>query len=126
MSNAMRNALVASIAALGICVGFGLALILATPSVAEARTDSIAEQFGAKIIWENHCEPEERGGCFLPHTPDVIYVSEGMPADLEEYVILHELGHLMQHRLGQPFNECAADRFAQSLGSGFGEYCPVG
>ena len=118
---------VAAVAA-ALCVTAG-ALAL-PPSTSAAQPHPIAAAHGAEIMWttdDSVCASGERGGCYLPETPDVIWVSEGLPADLEEYVILHELGHLIQARNGEAFNECAADRYAQTHGAQFGEYCaPIG
>ena len=117
---------VAAVAA-ALCVTAG-ALAL-PPSTADAVTHPLTAPHDTKIMWTETsvCADGKQGGCYLPETPNVIWVSDGMPDDLEEYVILHELGHLIQHRNGEPFDECAADRYAQTHGAQFGEYCaPIG
>lgn|GEM_PF-6534165 len=85
-----------------------------TPSAEE-----IATEFGLEIVWMDEtfdCEGEEAWGCFRDTTPDIIYVATGLSDELERYVILHETGHAMHHRLGIESTECAADQFARSLG----------
>lgn len=104
--------------------GYVIASVLAIPIVFAPAdqldtTNKIASKFGVSIIWTSdwrNCsargEMSQYSGCWLSITPDVIYVSPGMPQNLEDFIILHETMHVLQHRLGSPIDECEADRFA--------------
>jgi hypothetical protein len=89
--------------------------------------DSIAAKFDVQIVWQNRvlcAGPDDRvAGCFTPAAPDTIFVRTGQTPELERYIVLHELGHVIQYRLGLDRDECGADRFAQSMGSTYGNYC---
>src|SRR5690554_4482123 len=98
----------------------------ATSSVPASAADmeELAARFDATIVWtdsDRNCGV----GCFWADTPNVIYVSPGMDAESTRHVVLHEIGHVLHHRVGMPVDECAADLFAQSMGSTMGGYCPV-
>lgn len=86
----------------------------------------IADQFGVTVVWSTApcslMDPTAQG-CFLTNTPNTVYVSPGLSAMRTRYAVLHEIGHVMQHRLGESIDECGADQFAQSLGARFGHYC---
>lgn len=91
-----------------------------------ATTNPIASQYGVSINWNKDdlafaCSPIALG-CFVEHTPTVIYVSPDL-GDYTEQVILHELGHVMQYRNGVPMDECGADQFAALMGSDEGYNC---
>ena len=122
---------------LGIGVIIGLAISLTAVTVVYAASkspvpttnpDAIAEQFDLKVVWYEDDSPcgsgTEAAGCYWTPTPDVIYIERGMDADTQQYAVLHEIGHAIAHRLNLPADECKADRFAQSLGSDMGFYCP--
>ena len=78
---------------------------------------TIAAEFNVTIQWQTVglCGPGTTG-CFDPTTPNVIYVKTGMDANETRYVVLHEIGHASQYRMGLPLDECNADEFARSLG----------
>lgn len=119
----------------GLCLGLVVAVGVAAFAVVNAfgiRSPGTAEElagtFGATISWftdpsETPCEQVDAAGCYSPRNPDVIYISKGLQPDVQRYAILHEIGHMVQSRLGMPIDECAADRFAQSLGATYGPYC---
>ena len=92
-----------------------------TPSL-----DEFAASIGVEIAWApvtpcTFAKPQSLG-CYLPATPDVIYVVPSSSKNNKQ-VVLHELAHVMQHRLGLWLNECDADRLANTLGAHSGEYC---
>lgn len=114
----------------GFAIGAAVmaAVMLGAPSVLNATqshphsADEIAATFGVKIVWSVlPCKialPTETEGCFLPDTPNVIYVDPASQGELRLHqTVLHELGHVVQQRLGIKRSECGADRFAMSLGS---------
>lgn len=94
---------------------------------AETDATKIAAAFNVKIVWTtlSPCSAirENIDGCFSPKTPATIYVSPTLNPANEYYIVLHEIGHVLQHRLGVVEDECAADRFAQSMRSTLGYYC---
>lgn len=87
----------------------------------QSAPQEIAADFGLTVVWftdESPCGAvDEMIGCYDSDTPDVIYIAEGMDADKERSVILHEIGHALHDRLGLPIDECAADQFAASMGA---------
>ena len=99
--------------------------MLSSPSP-DPSLDEFAESVGVEIVWSpvTPCtvtKPQSLG-CFSLSTPDVIYV---VPSSNKKnnQVVLHELAHVMQHRLGLWLNECDADRLANTLGAHSGDYC---
>lgn len=96
------------------------ALVFSAPSNA-AVADDLAGRFDVEVVWFGESSPcgeaSERGGCWQRVTPDVIYVQSGFDADTTRSIILHEIGHVVQYRLGIPMDECQADLFAISLGA---------
>jgi len=104
-------------------VGF----LLINPLAAHGQSNAIAEKFGVTIVWsDDGCASVggiDPAACFNPATPSTIYVTPGLDEATTNHLVLHEIGHVMQNRLGLPNDECAADRFAQSLGSQLGYYC---
>lgn len=107
-----------------------VSLLLSRPSAAPVP-DDLAARFGVSIVWfdnQSPCGPsDDFGGCFEPVTPDLIYVMKGLDPEVERSIILHEIGHVLQYRLGEPLDECAADLFARSMGAtwaGYAEECP--
>jgi len=92
--------------------------------------NALAEQFHIAIIWTTdwrNCGAtplRKFGGCWRSDTPNTVYIAPGMEPHWGIYVLRHEIGHAILNRLGAPNTECAADRFAQSLGSDRGYYCP--
>lgn len=108
--------------ALGFVVALGIALVAilvlgyAPPAVSESH--EIAAKFDVEVVFTDALPcGDEMGGCFLPQTPDVVYVRNGLAQATRNSVILHEIGHVLQHRLRLPQDECAADAFAQSMGA---------
>lgn len=60
------------------------------------------------------------GGCFRTLTPVSIYMSlphEKISVQVTRYLTLHEYGHYLQMRDGEPLDECAADQFAEDNGA---------
>lgn len=116
-------------AALTAAVMIGIPALLSAHQPTENYTQ-IAEDFGVTIVWTPVTPCAITGGthvigCFVPTTPNTIYVQPNLPEGKTRYSVLHEIGHVMQWRLGRQLGECAADRFAQSLGSTGGNYCPA-
>jgi hypothetical protein len=107
-------ALALALAGLG---GYGIYEL--QPSDPTTDTDQIASQFSVTIHWSKKltCGTVDAGGCTFAHSTKDIYVLGGLPAEQTRSVILHEIGHVMQNRLGQPADECKADEFARSLGA---------
>ena len=109
----------------GIMLG---APALASPHVfpTEPLTDptAIAAAFDAKIVRNTDgCGTPTKSyievvGCASSTAHDTIYVSPDLEGEKLRYVVLHELGHVMQFRLGIERDECQADVFASSLGGG--------
>ena len=99
-------------------------LIIALASSGRStQYDEIARDFGVTIVWDTSLVPSCGDyGCHTVLTPNVIYVSPDL-GDGTMRIVLHELGHVMQWRLGIPKDECGADQFAASLGAGWGSYC---
>lgn len=110
----------------GLAIAFAaVGAYAATTVTPETNPNQIAEQFGATIAWfddESPCGGEDVG-CYTSRTPNTIYIRTGLEPDVQRSVILHELGHLTQARLGLPRDECKADEFAKSLGATVTAYC---
>lgn len=110
-----------------VIIVWGAVAMLIGPR-AEASTNDVAAGFGVQIIWvENIAEKcgDMTAGCWEEITPDTIYIGSKLEPEATRHAVLHELGHVMQNRLGQPFDECKADDFAQALGSTMQSYkCP--
>jgi len=103
---------------------------IANSQVPDLDWQSKADSMGVEIIWtsdERNCGSKggsQKGGCFDPTTPEVIYVSV-MPAMATLTVVFHELAHVQQYREGLPLDECDADRRAAEWGSTQAIYvCP--
>lgn len=112
------------VAGLAVSVA-GLGVYAASTVTPESNPNEIAEQFGATIVWfetESPCNSKD-AGCYTHRTPDTIYIRIGLEPEIQRSVILHELGHLTQDRLGLPRDECKADEFAKSLGATSTAYC---
>ena len=116
----------------GFAIGaaFVAALMIGLPLIGvpspSPSLDKFAASIGVEIAWApvTPCtitKPQSLG-CYLPATPDVIYVVPSSGKNNKQ-VVLHELAHVMQHRLGLWLNECDADRLANTLGAHSGEYC---
>jgi len=75
--------------------------------------DAIAKQIGLTITWKVPPTCDNSYGCFTPLTPDVIYVSPNLRQSETYRIVLHEMGHVMQYRMGMAQNECKADQFAE-------------
>ena len=95
----------------------------------EPELDEFASSLGIQIRWSTitRCSIKDPNavGCFEPDTPDVIWVSPDLEPRKTRHIVLHEIGHAIHFRLGMPTSECRADRFAQSMGSKQGFYCPT-
>lgn len=103
----------------------GLPLMTAPQSPSE-DLDAIAAMFDVEIVWtdESPCKRSEQRaiGCFFAPTPSLIYVSPNL-ADETRDTVLHELGHVMQWRVGLPRSEEGADAFGRwYLWSSRGDY----
>lgn len=101
-------------------------MIVALTSLQRVQSaEEIASSFGVTIVWNTHLVPSCGSyGCHSVLTPNVIYVSPDLGDDTRR-IVLHELGHVMQWRLGIPADECGADRFAAALGEAWGDYCAL-
>ena len=102
---------------------------LTAPASPSEDMDRLAATFGVEIVWTetSPCTsaiPDARG-CYFAATPSRIYVSPTTKPTSMRQVVLHEIGHAIQGRLGLPRGECAADRFANSLGARMGDYCDI-
>lgn len=87
----------------------------------------LGSAFGVTVVWfdpdESPCA-DGNAGCFKSQTPNVVYVQRDL-GEFERSVVLHEIGHAIQHRLGLGSDECAADQFAASLGATWFGYADV-
>lgn len=109
--------------AIGVLLIAGITMIPAPSALpAEPLTDadSIAAAFGVDIVWDttfctSGAHPKKVMGCASAATPDIIYLDPTASAKRSHRTVLHELGHIMQYRLGLERNECEADKFADSL-----------
>ena len=114
-------------AAVIAAVMLGLPAILA-PASPLKDMDEMAATFGVEIVWTSvsPCQGirTDAIGCHIELTPSRIYVSPDLTASDTRYIVLHEIGHVVQSRLGIPLDECEADNFARSLGAVVGE-CPA-
>jgi hypothetical protein len=107
--------------AIGAAVMAGVMLgvpALLPPHSPAVDANQMAAEFNVHITWQDtvECSVPDALGCFHEDTPDTIYVKTGLDKSEMRYVILHEIGHVSQYRLGLEFNECNADEFARSLG----------
>ena len=86
------------------------------PLTTPGSTDELLDRFDAQLerVEDLHCGSIDAAGCFV--APDLIQVDTGV-GELEHDVVLHELGHLIQYRLGLPADECQADAFAILFGA---------
>lgn len=99
-----------------------LGFTLANPLAAGNDAEAIASQFHVAVVWDaTGCSGAP--GCHWTQTPDVIYLEPGRDAAATRQTALHELGHVMQYRLGLPADQCGADRFAEALGGGEPTHC---
>lgn len=118
--------LTTTFAGLLIAGGAGIAGMTAPFGSSSSQFDAIASAVGVSIDWDQNrlaeCGGSEALGCFRPSAPGVVHVSPDL-GDYTRQVLLHELGHVLQHRLGQPLDECGADQFAASMGSDEGYHC---
>lgn len=89
------------------------------PSKAEQQ----AEALHIAIIWTAGvpCGHADAVGCYTGGGK--IVVLEGMSAADTEFVIYHELGHVISKRLGLGWNDCEADQYAVSMGATFPAIC---
>lgn len=111
------------VSSLAIVGAVALIFTLTNPLAPGNDAEATAERFGVNIVWDASFAGCGGVGCFVQSTPSVIYVSPHLDDDTERRIVLHELGHAVQWRLGLALDECAADRFAESLGGGAGTYC---
>lgn len=107
---------------------FVVTTVPAGERISEIRFQSIIEARGlsdTKMVLTD--DPERncggyRGGCFQSDTPDTIYVSPSVKLYYLDYVIIHELGHLIDYANGtmsddSAVTECAADQYAKDAGA---------
>lgn len=93
-------------------------LFNATPNKVTGEMEELAAEFGVSIVWTDSTHPESPGpGSFDPATPELIYVSSELEDAALRHVVLHEVGHAMQHRAGAEYDECGAEDIARALGS---------
>lgn len=102
-------------------VALGTIAAVAASPTRPAASHAIAAEFDVEVSGfteaTNPCGSPTSMGCYIAdQAPNVIYIREGLGA-LTDSVILHELGHVMQKRLGLPYDECGAEEFARSLGA---------
>jgi len=92
--------------------------MLSAPTPAP-ELDEFADSLGIQIVWTKHhpCEIYGNIGCFTQTTPNVVYVEPDLGEDVTRYVLLHEVAHVLQFRLGEPLKECKADHIAALLGA---------
>lgn len=114
-----------------VAAGLLAALFLSADPAPARQPEDIASRFDVAVVWfegdDSPCDAGS-GGCFDPETPDVVYIMRGLDAEVERSLILHEIGHVLQFRLGLPLDECAADLFAESMGAswlGYAGECPT-
>lgn len=113
----------------GLAIGtvvLTIAIASTTIHVEKTSPSDIAAQFGVTVHYfkDARCGgAADAAGCTLPGSTDTIYIQSGLPADVTRSATLHELGHIMQNRLGLPNDECKADQFARSLGATALAYC---
>lgn len=109
-----------------IAVGGVITLTALSANAPETDPETIAAEFGISVVWftdEPPCGTSDLTiGCYDTDTPTVIYVAEGLAPDVERSVILHEIGHALRDRLGLPNDECAADKFAESMSATYLAY----
>lgn len=91
--------------------------------------DGIAELFAVQIVWteSNPCmlTGQQVNGCFTASTPSMIYVSPSLDKTSTRELVLHEIGHVMQWRLGMPPSEPGADVFSDWYRwAGVGDFRP--
>jgi Zn-dependent peptidase ImmA (M78 family) len=114
-----------AVTVLALVAGALLIWVLSAPAHS-AESEDLASRFDVTVVWFDDNSPcgdtTEHGGCWQRATPDVIYVQSGFDPDVERSMILHEIGHVLQHRLGLPLDECKADEFARSMGATWSGY----
>lgn len=124
--NKPTRILTTAVAGLLIASGAGFAAMTASLNASSTKFDEIASAVGVSIDWDRErlakCGGDEALGCFRPSAPGVVHLSPDL-GDYTRQVLLHEIGHVLQHRLGQPLDECGADLFAASMGSDEGYHC---
>lgn len=106
-------------------------IMLAAPAVFAAPTptlptapltdgDQIAAAFNVKVVWDiSNCTKGEHPkvvlGCTFASDPSTIYINPVGTPERKHRTVLHELGHVVQARLGLEHSECNADKFADAL-----------
>lgn len=91
--------------------------------------DNIAAEYGVTIDWFTQAEAvcdEGASGCIDYDSLDSINVMSGQTNYWTLYVVLHEIGHVIQYREGgaEALNECDADAWALEHGAlTAGYYC---
>ena len=106
-----------------------IALVAPVGAYQNRPLQALAHNYGVTIFWEaTHCSLISPGAlaCFLPATPNTIFVNPKLKEWEMHYAVLHELGHVLQHRAGQPLDECAADVYAHEHGAIAWSYCDAG
>jgi hypothetical protein len=96
------------------------------------KAEVVAELWSVTIDWSDdpasECGASEDaalGACYLP--PARIVIQSGLDWDLTKYLVLHQLGHVEQYRIGVPLDECGGDLFAHMHSSTISNYtCEIG
>lgn len=83
------------------------------------RLDSVIgllERLGVVVLHRDlDTDAQDAVSTWPPGQNPVILVNAGLPPDRERFTLLHELGHLVMHRLPCPDQETQANRFAGEL-----------
>lgn len=111
---------VIGVAVIAAAVSGGQMATAALPNEQITDPDQIAATFGVDVVWDiTFCtrgeHPEKVMGCASASTPNTIYLNPDVSPERKHRTVLHELGHIVQYRLGLDRDECNADIFADSL-----------
>lgn len=104
-------------AVLGLLFAGSLTMAVASPQ--PITPENRAADMGVKILFTaDPCGLPENGyGCYEPRHSKVIQIKTGLTAEMEDFVILHELAHVAADRAGEPQDECTMDRQAVAWGA---------
>jgi len=82
--------------------------------------DEFAESLGVEIIWtDTHpclLKAPTSEGCHTAPMPNTIFIDPDARADDLRFLVLHEIGHVLQDRLDMERDECHAYRIADAIG----------
>lgn len=103
--------------ALGLLFAGSLTVAIAAPQ--PTTPEDRAADMGVTIHYsDDPCGLPENGlGCYEPRHSKLIQVKNGLSADMEDFVILHELAHVAADRAGTTQDECTMDRQAVAWGA---------